>query len=245
METLQRLWDHRQAIGAAIMAALVAWTPIATLLARVIARPAPSASWWKRGLYDLFIDTPSWVAALGHSGILGGSFNVPGVPSRAPEQNPLPSESKAMRGRGSFPPGENTRFRRVVSSLIIPIIIAVSLAAWMVAFAGCGTIGAAVGQSLGACELGALPKELESVLAQVLAAALSPAGVDWEAQLEQAAATAGPAQGQCLMQAAATWFEQMTSKKGEPLPAYVEAQKRLRSFIDKHAPRAAGGRTVL
>lgn len=241
MDRLLWIWSRREAIAAVFMAGLIAWTPIATFLARLIARPAPAAAWWKRALYDIFVDTPAWAAALGHSGILGGIFNFPGIPSRAPEQNPTPHESKMMRTphRSSFGPGEDTRHRRGrVALLWAPLALGLGLAGMAYAAAGCGTTGAAIGQAIGRCEVGALPSELEGVLASVLAAALTPAGVDWQAQLDHAVANVAPAQGQCVIQAAAAWFEQLTSKKGEALPAYVEAQKRLHMYAEQHAPRS-------
>jgi hypothetical protein len=95
---LETLFANRQQIAAWFAAFLFAWTPLATLLARAISRPQPSASWWKRGLYDLFVDTPAWAAALGRSGIFGGVFNVPGLPSRRPVDNPIASDG------GTSPP---------------------------------------------------------------------------------------------------------------------------------------------
>jgi hypothetical protein len=104
METLRSIYDHREQIAATFAAFLFAWTPVATLLARFVARPPASASWLKRGLYDLFVDTPAWAAALGRSGIFGGAFNVPGLPSRLAVDNPSPALSKLMATREPMPP---------------------------------------------------------------------------------------------------------------------------------------------
>lgn len=100
IEKLQYLIDHRVAIGAAFSAFLIAWTGVASVLAMFIKRPDPHAHWLKRLLFDLLVDTPAWVAALERAGILGGKFNMPGVPSRQPSDNPTPAVTKLMRGNG-------------------------------------------------------------------------------------------------------------------------------------------------
>lgn len=234
MDKLTWIWSHRDAIAASMVAFATAYSLIvATPLSRIISRPPPSASWWKRALYDLCIDTPSWLAALEHSGILGGIFNLPGVPSRAPEANPSPAASRLMRmreGEQSSSVGDGDG-----GALLVLLLAASTLAMVAIACSGCGTAG---GKALGACEMNTLPAQLEGTIAGVVAAALSPAGVDWTAQLEQAAASAGPGQGSCIVQAVAAWFEGLTSGHGEPAPAYAEAQRRLRAYLVKHPATA-------
>lgn len=229
------LWayQHRKEIGAGFMAALIAWTPLATFLARVIKRPPPAATWWKRACYDLFIDTPSWTAALGHSGVFGGVFNLPGVPSRRAESNPTPAASKMMRQLGKEnsnsvgPPPPPWRGDNDSPLLVLLVVGALGMA---IAASGCA--------GLGACELNTLPKTVEKAILSVAVAAMSPAGVNWEQQLDQAALDAVPGQGACVVQAVETQLEQWMSKKGEPAPAYVEARRRLQSYLSKHAPTA-------
>ena len=258
MEKLKYVWEHREAIAAAFIAAATAYTVfVATPLSRIIKRPPPSASWWKRLLYDLAIDTPSWLAAVERSGIFGGIFNVPGVPSRTPDQNPTPAASKLMRMRrdeesAAVPPaggsgGGGGGGTVIISSswrgdndspggTLLAMLLALGFAGMLVAAAGCGTTGA---QALGHCELNTLPQQLEGLLARVISAAFT-SGTDWNQQLEQAAASAAPGQGSCVIQAALGWLEDLTNKKGAPTPANQEARKRLRGYLDTHAPAACG-----
>lgn len=247
MEKLTWIWSHRDAIAASMVAFATAYSLIvATPLSRIISRPPPSASWWKRALYDLCIDTPSWLAALEHSGILGGIFNLPGVPSRTPSANPSPAASKLMRIR------EGEQSSSVGSgdggSLLILLLAASTLAMVAIACSGCGTTGAAIGSAaaaggakLGSCEVGTIPAELEGVLANILVAALSPAGIDWNAQLDHALVGVAPGQGACVEQAALGFYEKLTSGHGEPAPVYVEAQKRIRAHLERRQSTAMFG----
>lgn len=84
------LYNNRLEVSGWIFAAMVAWTPFATFLARFVKRPPATSSWIKRALFDLFIDTPALMASLERVGIFGGKFNLPGVPSRLPVDNSPP-----------------------------------------------------------------------------------------------------------------------------------------------------------
>jgi hypothetical protein len=79
---------HREVIVGWIVAFGVAYTPVATLLSRLIPRPPATSGRWARGLYDFFVDMPSWTAAIGQVGIFGGKASLPLVPSRSPSSNP-------------------------------------------------------------------------------------------------------------------------------------------------------------
>jgi hypothetical protein len=263
MNKLQYVWDHREAIAAWFIAAATAYTVfVATPLSRVIKRPDASARWWARLLYDLCIDTPSWLATLERSGVFGGIFNVPGVPSRRPADNPTPAASTLMQAAKRVdadrtPPGGSgggSGGRVIITSsrsigrigwrgdndssggTLLGIALALGFAGMVAAAAGCGSAGV---QALGRCELNTLPQQLEGLLARVVAAAFS-SGTDWSAQMEQAAAGAAPGQGACVAQATLGWIEDILNKKGQPAPPYVEAQKRLRGFLDAHPPVACG-----
>jgi hypothetical protein len=236
--TLHKIEYYFKAGAIALFSAALAWSPIATLLARKIPRPDPSAPWWKRLAYDIFIDTPAWTAAIGRSGIFGGTFNFPLVPSRDPSDNPTPAASKFMRmrqdeGSSSVPPkwkGDN-------DSPLLVLVLAIGLAGMLVVGAGCTGANA-----LGRCELNTLPQQLEGLLARVVAAAFT-SGTDWNAQLEQAAAGAAPGQGACVMQAVLGWLEDLFGgKRGEPAEPYMQAQKRLRGYLDAHPAVSCGGK---
>lgn len=233
MNWLIKAWHHRLEIGAAFAAALVAWTPVATLLARFIPRPGPQAHWAKRALFDLFVDTPAWAAALGRSGILGGVFNVPGVPSRTPSDNPTPAASKMMRiSRMSDETGRVHPARRPGEGPLIALLIASALTMALAALsAGCGTAGA---KALARCEMNTLPQQLEGLLVRVAAAAFTP-GTDWQAQMEQAAVGAAPAQVSCVAQALTGFLEDaMSAKKGAVDYRYQEAHRRMKAYLAAH-----------
>lgn len=233
MSKLKYVWDHRAELAAAFIAFATAYTiAVATPLSRLIKRPAPDAKWWKRALYDLFIDTPSWLAALERSGIFGGIFNVPGVPSRLPKDNPTPAASTLMRAAKQ---SDATRVMRT-PGLLLPFLLALGFAGMLVVAAGC--TGA---RALGSCELNTLPQQFEGLLARVVAAAFT-SGVDWNAQLEQAAASSAPGQGACVAQAVAGWLEDLTGKRGQVAAEYAEAHRRMRAFLDTHPASACSGK---
>jgi hypothetical protein len=242
MTKLLWLYQHREQIGAGIISALVAWIPVATLLARFIRRPAADAHWFKRLAFDLFVDTPALVAAIGRAGIFGGTFNFPGVPSRMMADNPTPSVSRMMRVRKAhasvFGASEDTKVDMRTPGLLLPFLLALGLAGMMMACSGCGTAG---GAALGRCEMNTIPQALESLLARVVAAAFS-SGSDWSATLEQAGKDAAPGQVSCLVQAVAGWLEELTAgKKGQIDESYVEAHRRMRAYLDTHAASPACG----
>jgi hypothetical protein len=260
MIKLQYVWDHRAGIAASFMAAATAYSlAIATPLARVIKRPDAAATWWKRAAYDLFIDTPSWLAALGRSGILGGIFNLPGVPSRLPFDNPTRAASQVMRARKVLasedakmnmrPPGggnggggggggmvkiEQKKVTMRTPGILLPFLIALGLAGMLAAASGCGTAGA---QALGRCEMNTIPQVLEGLLVRVVAALFMP-GADWTAQLEQAGKDAAPGQVGCLVQAVSGFIEDLTSKRGQADDRFIEARRRGRTFLDAHPASA-------
>lgn len=88
---------HPQVKGYLAGAIIALHIAVVSAIARQVPRPGPEAAWWKRVLYDLIVDMPAVKASQGRAGILGGSWNIPGVPSRLPEDNPKPSETKALR----------------------------------------------------------------------------------------------------------------------------------------------------
>jgi hypothetical protein len=228
MDHIRYAWHHRAEIAAWFIAGATAYSIfVATPLARVIKRPSPADAWWQRLLWDLAIDTPAWLAALERSGVLGGIFNVPGVPSRKAEDNPTPAASRMMRIRR-----QSDRSGMVDLRLILPVVFALALSG------GCGTSGA---QALGRCEMNTLPQQLEGLLARVVAAAFS-SGTDWTATLEHAGKDAAPGQVSCLVQAVAGWLEDLTTgRKGQIDESYVEAHRRMRAYLDTHPPSAACG----
>jgi hypothetical protein len=224
MDKLQYAWHHRVEIAAWLMAAATAYSiAIATPLARVIKRPSPSAPAWQRLMYDLFIDTPAWLAALERSGILGGIFNVPGVPSRLPSDNPTPAASKMMRIAK-----RSDRSGMIDMRALVPFVFALGLLGGV---AGCGS-------ALARCEINAIPQALEGLLVRVAAALFMP-GADWTAQLEQAGKDAAPGQIACLVQGVTGYLEELTTRRGQADDRFVEAQRRGRTFLQAH-PSAAG-----
>jgi hypothetical protein len=225
MQKLHYLYDHREEIAAWFVAAATAYTvAIATPLARLIKRPPPEASWWKRGLYDLCIDTPSWLAALERSGIAGGLFNVPGAPSRQRTDNPTPSASRYMRMAKVSDKDDVARKMRI--DLVLPLLLAVALAA------ACGAAGT---KALGNCEVKAIPQALQGLLVRVAGALFMP-GADWTAQLEQAGQDAAPGQLSCLVQAVTGYIEDLTTRRGQIDDRFAEAQRRGRAFLSGHPP---------
>lgn len=222
MDKILYAWHHRAEIAAWFIAFATAYTVlIATPLARAIKRPPADAAWWKRALYDLAIDTPSWLAALERSGILGGIFNVPGVPSRKPEDNPTPAASRMRRIAK-----QSDRSGTVDLRIILPLILAL--------IGGTGACGSALGR----CEVNAIPQALEGLLVRVAAALFMP-GADWTAQLEQAGKDAAPAQVACLVQGVTGYLEDLTTRRGQADDRFVEAQRRGRMFLQAH-PASAG-----
>jgi hypothetical protein len=83
---LLHFWEQFKAIAGVVIAAGIAWTPIATFIATKV--PRPTTPRWKRFAYDFFVDVPAWAAAAERSGVFGGKFNLPLVPSRNPMDNP-------------------------------------------------------------------------------------------------------------------------------------------------------------
>lgn len=223
MDKLLYAWHHRAEIAAWFIAAAAGYTVlIATPLARVIKRPPSDAAWWKRALWDLCIDTPSWLAALERSGILGGIFNVPGVPSRKPEDNPTPAASRMRRIAK-----QSDRSGMVNLRALVPIGLALGL----IGVASCGS-------ALGRCEVNAIPQALEGLLVRVAAALFMP-GADWTAQLEQAGKDAIPGQIPCLVQGVTGYLETLTTKRGQADDRFVEAQHRGRTFLQEHPASAS------
>lgn len=224
MDKLLYAWHHRAEIAAWFVAAATAYTVlIATPLARVIKRPPSDAAWWKRALWDLCIDTPSWLAALERSGALGGIFNFPGVPSRRPEDNPTPAASRMRRIAK-----QSDRSGMVDLRLVLPLILALLGGA------------AACGSALGRCEVNAIPQALQGLLVRVAAALFMPSpGADWTAQLEQAGKDAMPGQVSCLVQGVTGYLETLTTKRGQADDRFVEAQRRGRTFLQAHPASAS------
>jgi hypothetical protein len=224
MDKILYAWHHRAEIAAWFIAFATAYTVlIATPLARAIKRPPADAAWWKRALYDLAIDTPSWLAALERSGILGGIFNVPGVPSRKPEDNPTPAASKMRRIAK-----QSDRSGMIDLRGLVPIALALGL---LGGAASCGS-------ALGRCEVNAIPQALEGLLVRVAAALFMP-GADWTAQLEQAGKDAAPAQVACLVQGVTGYLEEITTRRGQADDRFVEAQRRGRMFLQAHPASAS------
>lgn len=224
MGHIRYVWDHRAELAAWFIAAATAYTVlIATPLARLVKRPPPDAPWWKRALYDIFIDTPAWLAVLERSGILGGIFNVPGAPSRLPSDNPTPRASRMRRIAK-----QSDRSGMVDLRAMLPWALAV------------GLLGAAAcGSALGRCEVNAIPQALEGLLVRVAAALFMP-GADWTAQLEAAGKDAAPGQVSCLVQGVTGFLEELgTGKRGQADDRFVEAQRRGRSFLEGHPASAS------
>lgn len=215
-EFLRSVYDHRQEIGATCMALLVGWTTVATALARCIKRPPPSSPWIARLLFDLFIDTPAWLAVLERSGILGGIFNLPGVPSRQPADNPTPAATKAMQLRG---PSD--------AALVLAMALGV-----IGMFAGCGPRGAAFGNSMSACELGKLPSTLEAAIAEVTAILFS-GGQTWQNDLEQLGVKVGASQLDCVVEAVSDSVRGRV-RKGQVAEPYIEAERRSGVWLAQH-----------
>lgn len=262
MSKLIWIWSNRDAIAASLIAFAAAYSVIiATPLSRLIPRPPPSAHWAKRLAYDLFIDTPSWLAALEHSGILGGVFNVPGVPSRAPEANPTPAASKLMQireGEGDVTvppagPGGSSGSATIRSWAgdddsprdgFVKIGLVLGIAGMLAA--GCGTAG---GKALKACELGQLSADAQPALALGQAIATDPSST--VSDLETAALKFLPGQFECAIQALIAWWgSQPTSTANSFMQSSTEAQAMhardvLQRYAAAHKPSACGARQRL
>jgi hypothetical protein len=92
--TVDQIWEKAKNVIAVIVAAGIAYTPLATFIASKVPRPPATSPRWKRCLYDLLVDMPAWCAAVGRIGIFGGKGNVPLLPSRQPNDNPPKAKLK-------------------------------------------------------------------------------------------------------------------------------------------------------
>jgi hypothetical protein len=95
--TADQLKEAGKTVLALTVAAGVAWTPMATLIAAKVPRPPATSPRWKRCLYDLLVDMPAWCAAVGRIGIFGGKGNIPLLPSRQPNDNPPKAKVKGAQ----------------------------------------------------------------------------------------------------------------------------------------------------